>query len=187
MTKVSQAEFARLWKVSRKSVTKWKEQERIVMDGALVDVEASELRFKKYSSGRMKTVLPRASVNTDSASQVTTKPGARKSLGPWAEPEELHKGSGLPVYVEELAWTVDRGAEALMAILIADVVPREKIEKFVAGWVTLQQGTIADLLDRRIDPPFGCEQWGTHSYFTAEFPFEDAWDEMEEAAAESRK
>jgi hypothetical protein len=42
---VTQAEFARRRGVSRKTVTKWKQAGKLVMQGELVDVEASEARL----------------------------------------------------------------------------------------------------------------------------------------------
>ena len=48
MTVCSQAEFARMHGVSKKSVTGWKARGWLVMDGKGVDVEASNEVLKKY-------------------------------------------------------------------------------------------------------------------------------------------
>ncbi|HUB91107.1 MAG TPA: hypothetical protein VMA74_15390 [Dyella sp.] len=48
MTLVSQAVFARMCKVSPKSVTKWKHEKRLVMQGVLVDVESTEELMKRH-------------------------------------------------------------------------------------------------------------------------------------------
>ena len=53
---VSQAQFARLENVDRSTVTRWKEQGRLVMIGegrkAKVDVKASRKRIKETNGGR---------------------------------------------------------------------------------------------------------------------------------------
>jgi hypothetical protein len=45
---VTQAEFARLCSVSRKTVTKWKQRDLLVMAGELVDVAASRALLARY-------------------------------------------------------------------------------------------------------------------------------------------
>ena len=52
MASVTQAEFARLKGVSRKTVTGWKQQGRLVMAGDLVDVDASQALLLGASSAR---------------------------------------------------------------------------------------------------------------------------------------
>lgn len=54
---VSQADFARAHGVSRKTVTKWKGQGRLVMDGELVDVAASERILKPLGLGRFRPAV----------------------------------------------------------------------------------------------------------------------------------
>ena len=51
---MNQADFARLHGVSRKTVTAWKHQGRIVMRGANVDVQASEARLRDAGLGRFR-------------------------------------------------------------------------------------------------------------------------------------
>jgi hypothetical protein len=48
------AEFARLMKVSRKSVSVWKNDDRLVMIDDRVDVAASRAKLEKYSSSGSK-------------------------------------------------------------------------------------------------------------------------------------
>lgn len=48
MATVKQSEFARLHKVSRNTVTKWKSRGWLVLKGDRVDIEASNARLKKY-------------------------------------------------------------------------------------------------------------------------------------------
>jgi hypothetical protein len=48
MTLVSQAVFARMCKTSPKTVTKWKQEGRLVIQGAMVDVEATDKHMKRF-------------------------------------------------------------------------------------------------------------------------------------------
>ena len=52
MKTISQAAFARMHEVSRKTITVWKASGLIVMSGNAVDVEASNARLKRFRSGR---------------------------------------------------------------------------------------------------------------------------------------
>lgn len=47
MALVKQAEFAAMCEVSRKTVTKWKTEGRLVLQGSLVDVDATEERMRR--------------------------------------------------------------------------------------------------------------------------------------------
>jgi hypothetical protein len=69
MTLVSQAVFARMCKTTPKTVTKWKQEERLVMQGLLVDVEATEELMKRYRRKGSPIVL--------SATEVSKKGNAR--------------------------------------------------------------------------------------------------------------
>ncbi len=48
MTLVSQAEYARRLDVSRAAVAQWKKAGRLVLDGDMVDVEATDAKLKRY-------------------------------------------------------------------------------------------------------------------------------------------
>lgn len=50
--KVSQADFARLHEVSRKTVTVWKQKGLLVLQGKLVDVAASDELLRQHELGR---------------------------------------------------------------------------------------------------------------------------------------
>jgi hypothetical protein len=56
MAVVNQAEFARLMDVSRKTVTVWKGRNLLVLQGDLIDVEASKKILKKYRREGLETV-----------------------------------------------------------------------------------------------------------------------------------
>lgn len=67
MSTVTQAEFARLHGVSRKTVTTWKSRNLLVFEGEGVDVEASNARIKNLRKG----ALPVTSVVTQEGNGVT--------------------------------------------------------------------------------------------------------------------
>lgn len=67
MTLITQAELARRKKVTRAAVTQWKNEGWLVMNGRLIDLEATESRMQKYASSRSKRLTP--------AATVTVKPG----------------------------------------------------------------------------------------------------------------
>jgi phage terminase Nu1 subunit (DNA packaging protein) len=54
MTVVSQAEYARRCGVSKKTVTQWKQEGKLVLAEGGVDVEASDAYLKKYRSAGLK-------------------------------------------------------------------------------------------------------------------------------------
>jgi len=54
MTIVSQAEYARLRGVSKKTVTQWKQEGKIVLADGGVDVEPSDARLQKYRAVGLK-------------------------------------------------------------------------------------------------------------------------------------
>lgn len=54
MTIVSQAEYARLRGVSKKTVTQWKRDGKLVLADGGVDVEASDAHLKKYRTAGLK-------------------------------------------------------------------------------------------------------------------------------------
>jgi hypothetical protein len=74
MALVTQAEFARLHGVSRKTATKWKEAGRLVIVGDRVDVEKSDALLRDAHLGRFKETL-----RTDPGPP--SKAGARKQTG----------------------------------------------------------------------------------------------------------
>jgi len=57
MTLVTQAVFSRMCRTSRKTVTKWKQEDRLVMKDQLIDVEATTERMAQTSRGGSPIVL----------------------------------------------------------------------------------------------------------------------------------
>jgi len=75
MTVMSQAEFSRAHNVSRKTVTQWKEQGRLVFQGDSVDVEKSDAKLADAKLGRFRPV-PKSAPLPESAQvkRVTSGP-----------------------------------------------------------------------------------------------------------------
>jgi len=82
MALVSQAKYAELHGVSRKTVTKWKASGYLTLTDSFVDVEASDIRLKEFGLGRFaKTVTPskgNKQGNSRPASNTGTKPAPSK-------------------------------------------------------------------------------------------------------------
>lgn len=60
MTLVSQAVFARMCKTTPKTVTKWKQEGKLIIQGLQVDVEATDALMKRYRRKGSPIVLPAA-------------------------------------------------------------------------------------------------------------------------------
>lgn len=99
MPLVSQAEFARLKGTSRKTVTQWKKDGRLVFAGALIDVDASQeklLRGASHASKGQRASVTRAEppVTGNAPAKVTRDPSppaadALVSPSVEAEPEDI--------------------------------------------------------------------------------------------------
>lgn len=76
MTLVTQAEYAKLHGVSRKTVTKWKDGDYLVLSEGKVDLEATDTLLKEHGLGRFREgVTPRKQGNN-------TPPGKPQASSP---------------------------------------------------------------------------------------------------------
>lgn len=156
MTLVSQAEFSRLKKVSRKSVTDWKFAGRLVMVGDLVDVERTQEKLLRSSGHRAKgrlTLLPEAADIADTI-LIVTEPEARPGG---------HPDAPCAVILASVMAT-SAGIDAAEAVLrhISD----ERIARDVADWVT--EKAIAGAVEMVEDDyarPAGYSTWRDHPLF----------------------
>jgi hypothetical protein len=104
MALVSQAVFARMCKVTPKSVTKWKQEGRIVLQGNLVDVEATDVLMKRF----------------------------RRKGSPIAlTPEEAHatknkKGNGERIKGNKPSVTLPKGNDGFVTLRCAEILDRLK-------------------------------------------------------------
>lgn len=146
MTTATQAGFARLKKVSRASVTDWKNQDRLVMVGNLIDVEKSQEKLLRGSGFRAKG--RRADVNL--SPHVVTLPVKFPDLpGPVVSLAVLALGVG----IDAGEAVMRHGANEALARAVAD----DLTEKAVRA--------AADLAEDDYAPPAGYEGWQDHPVF----------------------
>jgi phage terminase Nu1 subunit (DNA packaging protein) len=98
---MNQSEFAALHRVSRKTVTKWKERGWLVFAGDDVDVEASNARLKRYRPAGAEAVTQAAQGN----SQGNKSAKSRKRVTPLATEVTIQEG--------------ESGAQAAVRLLVA--------------------------------------------------------------------
>ena len=125
---VTQAEFSKLMNVSRKTVTVWKQDGRLVMDGNKVNVEASK-RLIEQTGGTRPDVAER---HAAARSQVESAEKIGNSLQAARAVKE--KYSALK-------------AKAEYETLIGDLVPREDVDaamRFIGGAVRAALDVLPD-------------------------------------------
>ncbi|UPG89281.1 hypothetical protein L2Y96_18045 [Luteibacter aegosomaticola] len=89
MTVVSQAEFARMHGVSKKTVTTWKARDWLVLADGGVDVKASNALLKKYRRDGLPNDEGNDSGNSGNApDQVTVKPRVKAERKPGETPAQ---------------------------------------------------------------------------------------------------
>ena len=183
---VSQAEFARMKGVSRKTVTEWKAEKRLVFAGKLVDVAASQASLLRYSSGR--SAGKRAPV-TQAAEKVT---GNSASTGTgntarYASGAIYGNPANLPDEVVVTSSAICSGAID-MARLLRPHMPMLLVKALVAAWVRAMRNgyvggpgidleTVADM--DWPEPPIGVTHWCEHPYFLGDPLHPNEWVEIE--------
>jgi hypothetical protein len=169
MTLVSQAEFSRLKNVSRKTVTDWKKEERIVMVDGKVDVEASQEKLLRNSRRRAKGRRAALSPATAADAQVT---------GPDCAP--------LADYPASMAVMTTGGASDLAVILLRHGLPRDRVEAIVEEWLAAARRSATALLEDDQEPPAPFEGWADHPAFVEDWLSGTSWEELEGEAAQPR-
>jgi hypothetical protein len=195
VSKVSQSEFARLKQVSRKTVSEWKREGRIVMVDGLVDVEATQAQLLRNSGhrakGRRAPVTPptvRAAKVTpglhEGAARVTTVPAVYASGATYDNP------ANLPPAVLDMSTAISGGASDL-AFALVHHLPLGTVRGIVGAWVQKQRAgwvggeglpdAIAD--EHWPAPPLGYARWSGHPLFSGPAVTEAEW---AEAVAEAK-
>lgn len=164
---VSQASFAEIVGVSRKSVSVWKKEGRVIMVGKLVDVEASRIALQKFTSSRSRiygnVIAMRWASNTE------TPEG--NNVDPEFPP--------LPGAVANLTAAAESWAEDA-AIAMLRHLPEPTVREVHADLLATWRKEGAELADDDIDPPPGYVSWADHPSFAA--PVTTNWDELREIA-----
>jgi hypothetical protein len=183
MAHVTQAEFARLKGVSRKTVTVWKDQGRLTMNGNLVDVEASQAELLRSASGaslgkrsRVTRVTSRSKLTSEVTGDVkaeVTPPRLRRPLF-----EGVAGGEVAILYLVS-----DESAASLAAELLLPRLPEQEVRAIVAQMYRRLTLASATCLDMDFPPPPGHESWETHPAFNAEPLTEGEWAELKAESA----
>jgi hypothetical protein len=149
MKTISQAAFARMHGVSRKTVTVWKTSGLIVMSGDSVDVESSNARLKRFRSGRHQKARAPVSI----AESVPAFEVPATTSAPWREPPDPH-GAG----VASGSGSIVEALPRLLAAAAAQVgLSPEQAGAVDAALRPLLLQRKADLFDLyRIDPSISC-------------------------------
>lgn len=149
---VTQAEFAKLMNVSRKTVTVWKQDGRLVMTENKVDVEASK-RLIEQTGGTRPDVAERhaaARPGKKSAPPAETPQekyaALRAAAAPQAEPAEKIGNSLQAARAVKEKYSALK-AKAEYETLIGDLVPREDVDaamRFIGGAVRAALDVLPD-------------------------------------------
>jgi hypothetical protein len=176
MTLMTQAEFARLKNVSRKSVTKWKAQGYLKMAGDRVHVEDTQASFARCASGRSYGKLAGLRTVHTAAAGVCT---------------EVTGNTETPAEVEAIATTIQAGAYQLAVILRRRGMLQDEARRLTVDWVRAtrlemvgEHGGIEGALD--VDgpkPPADYARWAEAPIFQGD-PLVGEWDDVEQEAVE---
>jgi phage terminase Nu1 subunit (DNA packaging protein) len=175
MTIVSQAEYARLRGVSKKTVTQWKQEGKLVLGDGGVDVEASNAYLQKYRSAGLKgnskgnaeaVALPHVldgETTEQAATRILTAVGAGMSLEEAKRVKENYlallsqleydQKSGAVVLVSDVATAVGKEYSRVRTRLLAipaEQAPRIHRLKTVTEVQDALQGLITDALEELI-------------------------------------
>lgn len=114
MNLVSQAEFARMTGKSAKTISKWKQAGRLVLQGDEVDVEASRAKLDKYRKGGAPTVtlgvtLPvtHAQKGNDLGNKTGTKRRTKTPPAPAQDDILVQPGESIDAAAERLVKEID--------------------------------------------------------------------------------
>ena len=197
MAQVTQADLARLYGVSRKTVTKWKAEGRLVLSGEFVDLEETRARLAQSATRRTKRVtlpvsgkgqaLPADVVgNADGRSAVRAADGAEARLTK-GDPYSAGVTSGVSSLAEGLPEIVARAALAsgvpLTTVRALDAMLRPLLTARMAevfdAW---QIDPFVHLIDEEEQAPIlAADTWAVHTWPADTF-LEPQWAEMEAAA-----
>lgn len=166
MNLISQADFARLHDVSRKTVTTWKKRGYIELSGGLVDVERSNAKL--VNSGRvwLQSV-------TSAADEVTGNSGMTPEALLW-ETAGPHR--------DRVAGMACMISPAEFAALLLRHLPPATVRPLVTEWIaTGRRGGSEILHEDGIAPPAEFASWADHPWFNPMIT-EDEWSELEAEA-----
>lgn len=177
MSTATQASFARLHGVSRKTVTDWKARGYLRLSGGSVDVEASNAALSAVGKSRLSpvTLSRRVATNVRNAGGVVVAGNSAWSA------EMGHRHAAAYPVVATLATVVDGTAIDVIETLRGRV-PFAELRPFVEEVIARVRKGAVECLDEGETPP-GFDSWGDHPWFTGP-PLTDAeWQEIAEEVA----
>ncbi len=183
---VSQAEFARMKGVSRKTATQWKSEKRLVFAGKLIDVAASQAELLRQASHA--SAGKRAPV-TQAAEKVTgySVSAGMGNAARYANGVTYGNPANLPDEVTDTSAHIASGAID-MARLLRPHMPMPLVKALVTAWVRAMRagyvggpGMLAAVADEEWPPPpIGLSHWCEHPYFVGDPLHPSELDEIEE-------
>jgi hypothetical protein len=185
---ITQAEFARRMNVSRKTVSVWKNEGRLVIFDGNVDEEASRIRLTQCATRRSKRggsepqkVTPELEKGNNAVPQVTP------AAAIYDPPASYGNPANLPDVVVNAATAISSGAHDL-AELLAGHMPLAMLRPLLEAWVQRQRAgwvggpglpdAIADE-DGWPAPPTGFAHWCNHPLFTRPAITAAEWQEID--------
>ncbi len=168
MTQVSQADLARRYKVSRKTVTKWKAQGRLVMVGKSVDLERTMAELRLQHTRRSKRVTPEHRMD------VTSTPRSVTSLPKTVPPP--------PGGVCTVSALLGSSAECLAVLLLRLGHPRPIVQREVDAWFAEQRQGAVECIGEDFPVPAGLTSWAEHPVLSVPWMESTTWAELEALA-----
>jgi hypothetical protein len=151
----SQAMFAKMHRVSRQSVSRWKARGYLVLRGDAVLVEASNARLAAAGKSRLPPVTQAGNQGAGSADKVTLRETA-----------------------SSLACVLD-GTGFDIALALLPHLPMEIVRPLVEHVIAQARVGTVEILDEKGLPP-GLSSWGEHEWFTRPPLSEAEWLEVPE-------
>ena len=184
MALCTQAEFARVQGVSRKTVTEWKVRGYLTMVGSRVDVEASNKALSGAGRSRLDpvTLAPRTARAIDKGngkSLPATRAGTVVPIGdrPWSQELGYQHAREYPGVLNLKGLAANAGdAYLILRDHLAPAAARQVAEQLVAR----NRAVAVELLDDDNDLPPGFDTWADHPWFTEAPMTEAEWREVEE-------
>ena len=174
---VSQSEFARLKGVSRKTVSAWRVEQKLVFSGKLVDVQATQHRMLTFASHKAK-----------GARRPVTPPAIKVTGDPprYADGVTYDNPANLPEDVANMASAISSGASEMARLLRAHM-SATSAKPLVAAWVkAMRMGYAGGLgMPEAVadidwpEPPIGFARWSDHPLFLGDPLDASDWEEIE--------
>ena len=185
---MTQAAFARLKDVSKKTTTKWKQRGWLKLSGNLVDVAATESYMARYAPSRSKAAHKGVTSSINSAANaVKVTPQVDGSL-PEDSASEYEMQNLISLDIECGGSTLAYITARILPLGVVKSIVLEWYEHEVRSWAGdgASYPSMAEELEWQLPP--GCASWRDHRYFSVQRMMGALeWDEIESEAAAWRE